>query len=117
MFQGSMSTHDCSHCSDRRDPTTLPFLYLSWYRELMNTTVLDRFLQPFTDCLTLDVAQRIVNLHLDFQSQTRLEELATKANEGQLTEAERQEYEEFVEGIDLIGILKARARTVLAHTP
>ena len=80
----------------------------------MNNTVLDRFLRPFSECLTPEVAQRIVNLQLDLQSQARLDELATKANEGQLTDDERQEYEEFVEGIDLMGILKARARTVLA---
>ncbi len=80
----------------------------------MSNTVLDRFLRPFTECLTPEVAQRIVNLQLDAQSQVRLNELAAKANEGQLTDDERQEYEEFVEGIDLIGILKARARTVLA---
>jgi hypothetical protein len=79
----------------------------------MNTSVLDRFLGPLTDCLTSEVAERIVNLQLDPQSQARLDELAEKANEGQLTENERQEYEEFVEGIDLMGILKARARTVL----
>jgi hypothetical protein len=30
-----------------------------------------------------------------------------------LTDAERHEYEEFVEGIDLMGILKARPRTIL----
>lgn len=82
----------------------------------MNTTVLDRFLRPFTECLTPEVAQRIVNLQLDAQSQARLAELATKASEGQLTDDERQEYEEFVEGIDLMGILKARARTVLAQS-
>ena len=82
----------------------------------MNTTVLDRFLGPFTECLTPEVAQRIVNLQLDSQSQARLDELAAKANEGQLTDDERQEYEEFVEGIDLMGILKARARTVLAQS-
>ena len=79
----------------------------------MSHTVLDRFLRPFTECLTPEVAQRIVNLQLDVQSQARLDELAAKANEGQLTDDERQEYEEFVEGIDLMGILKARARTVL----
>ena len=79
----------------------------------MNNTVLDRFLRPFTECLTPEVAQRIVNLQLDSQSQARLDELAAKANEGQLTDDERQEYEEFVEGIDLLGILKARARSIL----
>jgi len=82
----------------------------------MNTTVLDCFLRPFTECLTPEVAQRIVNLQLDAQSQARLDELAAKANEGQLTDDERQEYEEFVEGIDLMGILKARARTVLTRS-
>ena len=82
----------------------------------MLNTVLDRFLRPFTDCLTPEVAQRIANLQLDAQSQARLDELAAKANEGQLTDDERQEYEEFVEGIDLMGILKARARSVLARS-
>ncbi len=82
----------------------------------MNRTVLDRFLRPFTECLTPEVAQRIVNLRLDSQSQARLDELAAKANEGQLTDDERQEYEEFVEGIDLMGILKARARTLLVQS-
>jgi hypothetical protein len=81
----------------------------------MNATVLDRFLQPLAACLTPEVAQRIANLQLDAQSQTRLDELAAKANEGQLSDDERQEYEEFVEGIDLMGILKARARSVLGH--
>ena len=82
----------------------------------MNNTVLDRFLKPFTECLTPEVAQRIANLQLDSQSQARLDELAAKANEGQLTDDERQEYEEFIEGIDLMGILKARARTALAQS-
>lgn len=82
----------------------------------MNTTALDRFLQPLAACLTPEVAQRIANLQLDVQSQTRLDELAAKANEGQLSDDERQEYEEFVEGIDLMGILKARARSVLGHS-
>jgi len=31
-----------------------------------------------------------------------------------LTDDERQEYEEFVEGIDLMDILKDRTRTILA---
>ncbi len=75
----------------------------------MNATVLDRFLQPLAACLTPEVAHRIANLQLDAQSQTRLDELAAKANAGQLSDDERQEYEEFVEGIDLMGILKARA--------
>lgn len=79
----------------------------------MEHAVLDRFLRPFAECLTPEVAQSIVDLELDPHSQLRLDELSTKANEGHLTDDERQEYGEFVEGIDLMGILKARARTVL----
>ena len=79
----------------------------------MEHAVLDRFLRPFAECLTPEVAQRIVDLELDPHSQARLDELATKANEGHLADDERQEYEEFVEGIDLMGVLKARVRTVL----
>jgi hypothetical protein len=68
---------------------TLLFLRRPCYMTSMNTTVLDRFLRPFTECLTPEVARRIVNLQLDAQSQARLAELATKANEGQLTDDER----------------------------
>ncbi len=84
----------------------------------MKHAVLDHFLRPFAECLTPEVAQRIVDLEIDPRSQARLDELAAKANEGHLTDDERQEYGEFVEGIDLMGILKARARTVLVkHAP
>ena len=82
-------------------------------KEKMEHAVLDRFLRPFAACLTPEVARRIVDLELDQHSQARLDELTAKANEGHLIDDERQEYEEFVEGIDLMGILKARTRTVL----
>jgi hypothetical protein len=38
--------------------------------------VLDRVLDPFTECLTPDVAERIVKLRADSQTQARLDELA-----------------------------------------
>jgi hypothetical protein len=82
----------------------------------MSTSVLDRFLDPVTDCLTPDVAQRIVGIRLDPNMQARLDELAEKANRGQLTDQERADYEEYVEGMDLIGILKAKARKVLERS-
>ena len=80
-------------------------------------SILDRFLDPFTDCLTPEVAQRVAELRPDAATQARIDELREKANEGTLSEAERAEYDEFVESIDLLGILKAKARTFLAkHT-
>lgn len=78
------------------------------------TSTLDRFLDPIADCLTRDVAQRIASLRTDDDTRARVEELRAKANEGTLTDTERAEYEEIVEGLDLFSILKAKARAFLA---
>jgi hypothetical protein len=80
-------------------------------------TVLDRFLDPLTDCLTPDVARRIVDLKIDPSLQSRLDELAEKANAGTLSAEELREYEEYVDGIDVVGILKAKARLSLVRHP
>ena len=45
----------------------------------------------------------------------RIDELAAKANEGVMTEAEREEYAAYVEALDLVEILKAIARLALAR--
>jgi hypothetical protein len=91
----------------------------SWYTTFMSTltetAALDRLLEPVTDILTPEVAQGIADMHADPQLQARLDELATKSNEGQLTEAERQEYQDYVDAIDFIGIFQAKARAVLTR--
>jgi hypothetical protein len=47
--------------------------------------------------------------------QARIDDLREKANEGQLTDDERAEYGELVEGLDLFGIFKSKARAVLGQ--
>jgi hypothetical protein len=79
----------------------------------MSIAVLDRLLDSFTDCLTPAVAERIVGAQLDAETQSRLDGLADKANRGELTQPEREEYAQYVEAMDLVGILKAKARKVL----
>ena len=76
-------------------------------------SALDRFLDPLTECFTAGVAQRIVELPTDPQSVARLEQLREKANFGGLSDDERAEYEEFVEAMDFVAILKAKAKAVL----
>ncbi len=76
-------------------------------------SVSDRMLRPVTDCFTAEVARRIVEARLDTDTQARIDELAAKANRGTITEEERREYAEFVEYIDLVGIIKAKARLLL----
>lgn len=76
-------------------------------------SVLDRLLEPLTECLTPDAAEQIVNFRADAEVQQRLDELADGANEGTLNEDEQAEYESYVEAIDLVAVLQAKARAVL----
>ena len=81
---------------------------------IAETTYLDRLLLPVTECFSREVAERLVSLRSDPEVEARIGELAEKANEGTLSEEERAEYEEYVEAVDLIGVLQSRARIVLA---
>jgi hypothetical protein len=80
---------------------------------MTTTSAAELMLQPIADCLTPEVAQRIVDARLDPATQARIDTLAAKANRGNLSEEERAQYAEFVEYIDLVGIFKAKARRVL----
>jgi len=82
--------------------------------DMESTPCLDRMLEPLSRCFTLDVADRLVHLKVDPQLQTRIDELADKCTEGQLTEEERSEYETYARAGNLIAILQAKARRLLA---
>ena len=81
---------------------------------MATTSYLDRLLDPLTDVFTPEVATAIVELRADSELQTHIAELRRKANEGTLTPAEEAEYKEFVEAVDLISIIQAKARHFLA---
>lgn len=83
--------------------------------ETAHTDVLDRVLDPFTRCLTREVARRIANLRADSATQTRVDELADKANEGQLTDDERAEYDAYRSAFHFVTVLQTKARTLLKH--
>ena len=90
------------------------------YYEAMSmsqTVSLDRILDPVTECFTPQVARRIAELRADRQTQQRLDELAAKANQGQLTPEEDAEYKQSVDAIDLLAILQAKARAFLREHP
>jgi len=78
-----------------------------------SSNVLDRVLDPFTECLTPEVAQRIVDLRADAETQARVDELASKANDGALSDEERTEYDRYREAYHFVTILQAKARTFL----
>ena len=76
-------------------------------------TALDRMLDPLSDCLNTEAAQRIIALRIDPALQTRIEELADRSNEGLLTEAECDEYRDYVEGAEILSLIKLKARRYL----
>jgi hypothetical protein len=80
-----------------------------------HTAALDRLLDPLEAILTPEVARQIVELRADAITQRRIDELAEKSTEGQLSPAEEAEYDDYVEALDIIGILQAKARSALAR--
>jgi uncharacterized protein YnzC (UPF0291/DUF896 family) len=52
----------------------------------------------------------VLNLRPDPELQDRIDELATKSTEGQLTTAERAEYEGYVRANKFVAILRRQAR-------
>jgi hypothetical protein len=85
--------------------------------ETSELTVLDRLLDPLTRTLTPDGARAIANFRADRQTQARIDELAEKCNEGQLTPEEQEEYKAYIEAIDIVAIFQAKAREALDQTP
>ena len=79
----------------------------------MNTTLLDRVIEPFAECLTASAARKIVALRADDEMQTRVDELADKANDGRLTDEERAEYDRYLAAFHFVTIMQARARRLL----
>lgn len=78
------------------------------------TATLDRFLSPVRD-IASDVAQRLIDFQLDSNTQARLDDLARKANQGQLTPDEKAEYSDWIEKIDLIAIVQSKARDAIRN--
>lgn len=76
---------------------------------------LDRLLEPLTDALTPESASALLNLRTDPDVAARIDVLRRKANEGTLTPSEEGEYKDFVESVDVVSIMQAKARRFLAR--
>ncbi len=79
----------------------------------MTTSLLDRIIEPFAECLTQEAARKIVALKADDVLQVRIDELADKANRGTLTQSELSEYDHYLAVFHFVTVLQARARRLL----
>jgi hypothetical protein len=82
---------------------------------MATTSYLDRLLEPLTDAFTPEVASALLQIRADSELEDHINELRRKANDGTLTPAEDAEYKDFVEAVDLISIMQAKARRFLAR--
>lgn len=79
--------------------------------------ILDRIIDPLARILSPEAARKLVRLRFDAKTQSEIDKLARKCNEGELSDVERREYETYVHAIDFIAILQAKARALLKHCP
>lgn len=77
-------------------------------------TVLGELLNPLGRCLTPDVARALVSLRAEPHVQARIEALADRSTEGELSAEEQDEYRTYVQAIEFIGVLQSKARALLA---
>lgn len=79
------------------------------------TEFLSSYIEPLAAELTTQQAQTILAIKPTDQLLDRARELGDKASAGTLTVQERAEYEYYIDVDDVIGLLKAKARSLLAH--
>ncbi len=84
---------------------------------MATASYLDRLLEPLTEAFTPKMALVLLELRADPELEAHIGELRRKANDGTLTPAEEAEYKDFVEAVDLISIMQAKARRFLAKQP
>jgi len=80
-------------------------------------TGLDSLPGPLSRCLDAESARWLVEFRVDPPVQERIDRLGERANEGDLSADERDEYEALINAADFISILKLKARRHLGQIP
>lgn len=80
----------------------------------MSTAALDGLLDPLTSSLDSSALRQIAEFRISAEVQARVDYLAVRANEGELTPEEDAEYQALIDGADMISVLKLKAQRRLA---
>jgi len=73
----------------------------------------DRAVEPVFSILSKDQAVQIADFHGDEALQSRIEELASMANEGSLSTDEQAEYQGYSQANQFLAIMQAKARRLV----
>jgi hypothetical protein len=77
------------------------------------TEAFDRAVRPVLQIVLPGKAEAVVSFRADPALQARIEELAGKSTEGQLTDAEKAEYTGYVRANKFVAILQRQARRLV----
>jgi hypothetical protein len=80
------------------------------------TTAFERATDPVLRLLTREQTEMLAAYRGDDSLRARIEELAAKNTDGDLTDDERSEYEGYVRANNFIATLQARARKLLSSS-
>ena len=72
----------------------------------------DRGIRPMLEIVLPGKADEVIGFQADPDLQARIEELARKSTEGELTEDERAEYAGYVRANKFVAILKRQAKQI-----
>jgi hypothetical protein len=81
-----------------------------------SSLILDRLVDPLSQCLTPEVARRVLNLRADPKLQAIIDALAEKSDKGILTLKEQAEYANYVSFGTFVALLKSKSRQLLANS-
>jgi len=80
----------------------------------INSSAFDRATMPIFGILSPEQVHQIADYHSDQALQDRITHLAEKANEGELTDEERAEYEGYAHANRFVAVLQTQARRKLS---
>ena len=79
------------------------------------TKFFEQLMDSLGQCLTPEVAAKVASLRVSPEFQNRLDDLAERCTEGQLSAEEQSEYEIYVSSLNFIGILQAISRSMITQ--
>jgi len=82
-------------------------------RTASTSTVADKMLDLAAECFDAATLNALAKLRLSPKLAARVDRLADKANEGELTPREREEYQSYTRTSELLALLQLRARLKL----
>ena len=77
--------------------------------------LLDQLLDPLAQSFSEQQARQILEWRLDSDTRDHLDRLREGANEGNLSDEESNEYRRWVDDLDVIAIIQAKARQALTR--